>query len=1595
MSDVGAIASMSYRLRGATVADSTFAGYLSVAGTFFNKDTTFITYFVTDTLGSTDSCLFSVLVRDRTQPIPVCPNDTTITVQAPDNSLIVNDIALISATDNCGVIDSISYTLTGVTTSTGNNDASGNLFNLGVTTIRYFIFDESGNSNTCLFDVELVQVSLEIECPMDTTVETLGELCGAVVENIGLRSISVDADEIISTSYQLAGATTKDTTANNILDASGNFFNAGTTIVTYTVNIADATQSCSFEVVVEDKMPPMLECPEDVVLTVLAQGETTRVVENISPIIADNCDELITLGYRLSGATIKEALGDASGSSFNLGETIVTYFVADTKLNIDSCAFTVNIITTLLAYDCPNDTLVSTALDTCGQIVENIGIRNLTDPSALREMSYTLTGATNAQATNEGVIDASGLYFNVGITTVTYTLEDTLGGITTCSFEVEVEDQIAPTFTCPQDTLILISAADTVAIVENLAIFNLFDNCDDTLDIVYQLSGAISGEGQMDVSGNAFPIGTTTVTYFVADQTGNIDSCSFNVVVIRSELAITCPQDTTLSTSMDTCGTIVNGIALIVSNAALVANSSYQFSGATEADSTSNGLIDASGNFFNSDTTLVTYTVIDTFGITQTCSFLVVVQDSIKPTFTCPQDMVILVPEADTAKVITEIGLTDIIDNCTTEPNVTYILTGATMGAGENDASGTSFQLGVTQVTYIVQDNSGNTDSCTFNITIQTAPIGIVCPTDTIVTAAMDDCTAIINDLEVGIPDTSIIKSITYTLTGATTLDSMGMGDVSGLTFNKDTTIVTYTVMDTLGNTETCAFQVIVQDKTPPTLDCPTEKFVNIPTGDTTIMVTTVGIEVADNCDENPAISYTITGTTTREGENSANGMFQRGNSRVRYTVTDESGNTSTCNFNVQVADFSATLDCPNDTTVLKSPGLCGRTVTNIRPRVVPINRLATISYTLTGATSFESRTDTIAIASGQFFNTDTTTVTYTITTIADEVLTCSFNVIVQDTTTLRFVNCPSNININVAADTCVAIATWTAPMLSDTCGATITASHQIGEAFPVGMTNVTYVATNIEGETDTCRFIVNVLDTTPPSIMGCPTDTILYVGIDTCLTSYTWIAPTASDICGLDTLFSNIQPGQVLSVGTNRVTYTAIDASGNIDTCSFNIVVRDTIAPIIFNCPADTIVASRASNCGAIVTWTPPIATDNCGVTLRSNLQSGAQLPVGTTTITYTATDLDGNTTTCSFNITVEDRTAPMLNCPDTVRVAVQSASCEVPVTWEDPTITDNCGEIDTLIASHQQGDLFPVGETTVTYIAIDQAGNADTCSFLVIVSAEVNVTNCPRDITQTALPGRCGRIVNWTPPAIQSPCSEFTVTSNFQPGDVFEVGTTQVVYIIENKRGDTTECKFNITILDQELPTFANCPSDTTISVQPGACGATFNWTRPSISDNCGISTLDSTHASGNLFPLGSTKVTYTAADASGNIQICEFTIRVIDNLAPVFAVCPDTIRVRVDGVLISDPSGVITGTIQSNECSTVTIPFSAPIATDACSNVTVTQVDNTGLSSGSAFPIGISTLVFNATDQAGNTTTCRLVVEVLSTNSVNIPGKQSATL
>jgi hypothetical protein len=128
----------------------------------------------------------------------------------------------------------------------------------------------------------------------------------------------------------------------------------------------------------------------------------------------------------------------------------------------------------------------------------------------------------------------------------------------------------------------------------------------------------------------------------------------------------------------------------------------------------------------------------------------------------------------------------------------------------------------------------------------------------------------------------------------------------------------------------------------------------------------------------------------------------------------------------------------------------------------------------------------------------------------------------------------------------------------------------------------------------------------------------------------------------------------------------------------------------------------------------------DNDGYIDSRTLVPAGPYTFGVNPVKLIIVDNDGEVDTCDALITVADNTPPDLNnCPSTIVEKVAPGQTQTTVTYDMPTASDNCDVTPVIVTSKASGTSFPIGSTIVTITATDDAGNADTCKFTVIVTA------------------------------------------------------------------------------------------------------------------------------------------------------------------------------------------------------------------------------------------------------------------------------------
>ncbi|WP_299336619.1 HYR domain-containing protein [uncultured Psychroserpens sp.] len=1391
-----------------TTANNT-AGAINNGQSFANGGGVEVTLTVTDANGNQSTCTATVTVTDALAPTPDVASLADITDECEVSALTAP-----TATDNCG----------GAVTVT--NDAVLPITTQGTTVVTWTYEDENGNTSTQTQNVVINDITDPIVVCQDITVSldangiatwTAADINNGSTDNCGIQSVSVDKTTfdcndvpklVISGVIDgpLSGGVPKAVELYVLADISDlSDFGIGTAFNGGNSNGADFTF-------------PSVSASAGTYIYVASESAGFINFFGFSPdytsgAIGVNGDDALEL---FQNGTVIDAFGevgvDGTGQPWEY-------------------------------------------LDGWAYRLSNTGPDG--DTFVLSNWSFSGTNALDGETDNNtattpfpagGFSASSGLTFN---TSVVLTVTDTNGNTSSCTATVTVEDNILPEISCPSNIVVNNDAGECGALVSFVAPVGT-DNC----------VGVATTQTAGLESGSLFPIGTTTNTFEVTDSFGNSVECSFTVTVIDNEVpTITCPADITVDNDAGECG-------------AVVAYSIPTFDNCPDASMTqTSGL--ASGDVFPIGTTTNSFTITDASGNSVLCSFNVTVVDNEAPVIDCPSDIVMdnELGQCGATVVYNVTGT----DNC---PNETLTMTSGL-------ASGEFFPIGTTTMSYDLVDASGNSVSCVFSVTVNdTEAPTISCPGNIVKTNDLGACSSVVN----------------YTITSGDNCSGAIVTQTSGLApgsaFPIGVTTNTFVITDAAGNSETCSFDVIVNDAEAPMINCPSDITVANDAGSCSAVVN-YSITGSDNC---PGSTITqIAGLAS--GEN-----FPIGITTNSFEIEDASGNVTSCSFNVVVNDSEApTIACPSDIVVDNDSGLCG----------------ATVNYTVNFADNCPGATinQTSGFASGSLFPVGTTINTYTVTDAAGNTNTCSFNVTVNDTQA-PVIACPSDILTGNDVGSCYATVTYTITS-SDNCpGATIVQLDGLpsGAQYPIGETTNKFQITDASGNTAICNFTVTVEDTeapvpgaslpdiiaeceasvTPPTapdnckgtIVGYTTDPTTYTQqgsyvitwifddgagntsqqlqnviiddttapdspilndfVDQCFAAIP--TPTTTDNCAGVISGTTTDPTNYTDQGTYIVNWTFDDGNGNSIVVQQTVIVDDTSNPI----PDVTNLPTLTAECNLDVT-TIPTATDDClGSIQATTTDALSYSDQGTYTITWNYDDGNGNTVSQTQTVIINDTTAP-----EAVVLADVIGQCDAEVTA--PTTTDNC--LGTVTGTTSDPLVYTTqGNYLITWSFDDGNGNSYNVTQNVII--EDTEAPIPDNANLDTLTGECEVTVSETPTATDN-CKGSVIGTTSDPLSYTDQGTYSITWTFDDGNGNVSTQTQTVIVEDTIDPVITDCPSDISL------CGEqAVSWTVPTATDNCDV-TLTSTHEPGDVFGVGTTKVIYTATDSAGNSTMCSFDV------------------------------------------------------------------------------------------------------------------------
>ncbi|MFM7080044.1 MAG: beta strand repeat-containing protein, partial [Bacteroidota bacterium] len=599
------------------------------------------------------------------------------------------------------------------------------------------------------------------------------------------------------------------------------------------------------------------------------------------------------------------------------------------------------------------------------------------------------------------------------------------------------------------------------------------------------------------------------------------------------------------------------------------------------------------------------------------------------------------------------------------------------------------------------------------------------------------------------------------------------------------------------------------------------------------------------------------------------------------------------------------------------------------------------------------------------------------------------------------------------------------------------------------GGATVTLTGVDPSGNVSTCTSTITVLDTIVPTA-ACKNVTLYLDGNGNANLIPAQLDNGSADNCAIAYMTVSQSSFTCANIGTNNVTLTISDISGNTASCSAVVTVLDTLPPaagfqnvtVYLDATGNaTLAASQVNNnttdnCGTPTLSVSPTTFD-CGdlgalntptdlliseYVEGSNNNKCIEIYNGTNNAINLATSgyqlriyFNGATTFTTINLTGTvaaggthlicntASTAPFLalanqtsgsmtyNGDDAVVLFKTSGSQIVDIfgrIGEDPgtswisgalstenqtlrrksTVTTGvtvnpASGFPTLAAQWTNGGLdntsnlgnhfMVIGNNTAQFTVTDAGGFSLTVPVGVTVKDTIKpVAVCQNLSINLNASGTASITATQINNGSSDNCGISNMTVSPSSFSCANIGTNVVTLTVTDLDGNTSTCTATVTVSDNSNPTIT-APAAVSATTNTACTATGVSLGTPTTSDNCSVASV--TNNAPTAFPLGSTTVTYTVTDGSGNTATATQVVTVTDNVNPT----------------ITAPAAVSANT--NTACTATGVSLGTPTTSDNCSVASVTNNAPT------AFNVGTTTVTWTVTDGSGNTATATQSVTV----------------
>ncbi|RLD19008.1 MAG: hypothetical protein DRI69_09360, partial [Bacteroidetes bacterium] len=1018
----------------------------------------------------------------------------------------------------------------------------------------------------------------------------------------------------------------------------------------------------------------------------------------------------------------------------------------------------------------------------------------------------------------------------------------------TCMSQFTVEDKLPPMFTCADDTIpcyVEISEIDFLSFINN----DVSDNCTpfEDLELIYSYTVT---ELDCDPENMA---GRIDVTYTATDLFGNSSECVKSIYMEKFPLdSVKFPADTMLSCvnpdySIENVGEpTIDGVP--------VDHFCELISWSTETV-----IPLCSGEF----KVARLWKVMDwCTGVTRTMMQSILVKDTFPPDIDCPADLTLGTdPTVCYATYI--FPNPDVTDVCSDDDQIVTLFRIGGSPIYYEPGDQVELAPGVYTIIVMATDDCLTTGTCQYTLTvIDDEPPVVVCHT----------LSTNLNDAGFSILRADSVDFFMSDNCGIDSVSIRKMFDVcdnpQDTIFGEDVTfccaeagdsvMVIIKVIDVHGNETTCMFEMHVKDATPPVALCRDIcVYVDI-NGFATITVDSIDDGSYDNCE----IVSRVIDRDSFDCKDIGPGLNPHD---VTLTITDASGNVSTCIGEVTVKDtLPPEAFCKDITVQLDSNGFA--------------------------------------------------------------------MIVWQDVDAGSIDNCEIiDYSINPDTFSCA----------------------DVGDSVMVEL-----VVVDWSGNRDSCIAKVYIIDN-PPTVV-CMDVTLALDSMGMVIVKQEDI-DDAMDDCGPLTVVIDPDSLGCQNIGVNTVTLTVTDIFGNTASCEAEVTVIDTIAP---RCKTKDITVQLDEN-GMVTIDSNAVddgSSDECGVVeIEIDQPNFTCDNIGTpVVVTQTVTDANGNTSTCTANVTVENNHPPECNTMDITVYVDENGMVSIPHDAVNDGSAAACG-VDSIDVLPNMFDCDNIGDNIVTQTVTDNNGLVSSCSATVTVEDTIAPICMTMDIdvyldANGMVSITDNAVNNWS----SDNCDVDTITVTPKDFTCADVGAgVIVIQTVTDVNDNSSMCPATVTVHDTVSPTCLTMDIIVELD-ENGNVTIPDTAVNDGSSDACGIADIMLSQTMFSCADGDSVIVTMTVTDVNGNTSTCTAVVHITNTGGPSAACNDITIYLDDNGMVSITPEDIDAGS--GVNCGDLMIEIDT--MDYVCSD------------------IGPNTVTLTVTDESGMSATCTATVTVLDT-------------